>query len=45
MVVLEERCRKAIEEIIAISEPEQWIDELDDADIDGIIRDIDILPA
>lgn len=42
MKVLEERYKKAIEEIITINELRQWIIELDDADIDGIIRDIDI---
>ncbi len=42
MTVLEERYRKAIEEIITINELQRWTDELDDEDIDGIIRDIDI---
>ncbi len=39
---LEERYRKAIEEIITINELQMWTEELDDEDIDGIIRDIDI---
>ncbi|MCH5273818.1 MAG: hypothetical protein J1E35_09105 [Lachnospiraceae bacterium] len=42
MTVLEERYRKAIEEIITINELQEWMQELDNADIDGIIRDIDI---
>lgn len=42
MTVLEERYRKAIEEIITINELRAWTDELGDNDIDGIIRDIDI---
>ena len=42
MSVLVERYRKAIEEIITINELYAWIDELEDSDIDGIIRDIDI---
>lgn len=42
MAVLEERYRKAIEEIITINELQMWTEELDDEDIDGIIRDIDI---
>lgn len=42
MTVLEERYRKAIEEIITINELQTWTQELDDCDIDGIIRDIDI---
>lgn len=42
MVVIEERYHKAIEEIITIQELQQWTDELDDGDIDDIIRDIDI---
>lgn len=42
MAVLEERYRKAIEEIITINELQIWTDELRDTDIDGIIRDIDI---
>ena len=42
MTVLENRYRKAIEEIITINELQIWIQELDDSDIDRIIRDIDI---
>lgn len=42
MRVIEERYRKAIEEIITINELQQWMSELDNADIDNIIRDIDI---
>lgn len=42
MAVLEERYKKAIEEIITINELQEWTQELDDIDIDGIIRDIDI---
>lgn len=42
MTVLENRYREAIEEIITINELQIWIQELDDSDIDRIIRDIDI---
>ena len=42
MTVLEERYRKAIEEIITINELQMWTSELKNYDIDGIIRDIDI---
>ena len=42
MTVLEERYRKAIEEIITINELQMWTLELNDNDIDSIIRDIDI---
>ena len=42
MTVLEERYRKAIEEIITINELQMWTSELNNYDIDGIIRDIDI---
>lgn len=42
MAVLEERYHKAIEEIITINELQIWTDELNNEDIDGIIRDIDI---
>lgn len=42
MLVIEQRYRNAIEEIITINELHQWIEELDNPDIDGIIRDIDI---
>ena len=42
MTILEERYRKAIEEIITINELQAWTEELKNDDIDGIIRDIDI---
>jgi len=42
MFVIEQRYRRAIEEIITINELHQWIDELNSSDLDGIIRDIDI---
>lgn len=42
MRVIEERYRKAIEEIITINELQGWTYDLDDDDIDGILRDIDI---
>ena len=42
MVVIEESYNKAIEEIITINELQKWIAELNDSDIDQIIRDIDI---
>lgn len=42
MTVLEERYRKAVEEIITINELQVWMNELKNKDIDGIIRDIDI---
>lgn len=42
MRVIEERYRTAIEEIITINELQKWTFDLDDKDIDGIIRDIDI---
>lgn len=42
MMVLEERYKKAIEEIITINELQAWTTELNNNDIDGIIRDIDI---
>lgn len=42
MTVLEERYRKAIEEIITINELQVWTADLNNGDIDGIIRDIDI---
>lgn len=42
MVVIEKRYHKAIEEIITINELELWTSELDNADIDRILRDIDI---
>lgn len=42
MAVLEDRYRRAIEEIITINELQMWTEDLCDEDIDGIIRDIDI---
>lgn len=42
MQIIEKRYRNAIEEIITINELKNWIYELDDKDIDSIIRDIDI---
>lgn len=42
MIVLEERYRKAIEDIITINELQTWTQELDGSDIDDIIRDIDV---
>lgn len=42
MKVIEDRYKKAIEEIITINELLDWIYGLDDKDVDGIIRDIDI---
>lgn len=42
MTVLEERYKKAVEEIITINELQAWTAELNNDDIDGIIRDIDI---
>ena len=42
MRVIEERYRKAIEEIITINELRDWTNELSNPDIDNIIRDIDI---
>lgn len=42
MKVLEERYKKAIEEIITINELQEWTEELENVDIDNIIRDIDI---
>lgn len=40
MAVLEARYRKAIEEIITINELSAWIWELENEDIDRMIRDI-----
>ena len=37
-----EKILKAIEEIITINELQAWTEELNDSDVDGIIRDIDI---
>ncbi len=42
MLVLEERYRNAIEEIITINELHQWINELSNLDIDNIVQDIEI---
>ncbi len=42
MRIIQERYHKAIEEIITINELQQWIVELNDNDIDNIIRDINI---
>lgn len=42
MQVLEKRYRSAIEEVITINELKLWINDLNDIDIDKIIRDIDI---
>ena len=42
MRVIRERYEKAIEEIITINELQEWTFELDDSDIDDLIRDIDI---
>lgn len=42
MRIIKERYKKAIEEIITINELKNWINELNNNDIDNIIRDIDI---
>ena len=42
MIVIEERYHKAIEEIITINELQLWTLKLDNIDVDGILRDIDI---
>lgn len=42
MVIVEQRYRKAIEEVITINELYQWTFDLGNEDIDEIIRDIDI---
>lgn len=42
MRVIENRYKTAIEEIITINELQQWTYDLENKDIDGIIRDIDI---
>ena len=42
MLVIEQRYRKAIEEIITINELQKWICDLSNVDIDELIRDIDI---
>ena len=41
MRIIEQSYRKAIEEIITINELREWMNELDDSDLDTIIRDID----
>lgn len=40
--IIQKRYRNAIEEIITINELHEWMDDLGNEDIDGIIRDIDI---
>ena len=42
MRVIKERYKKAIEEIITINELQKWTFDLNNNDIDNIIRDIDI---
>lgn len=42
MRVIEERYQKAIEAIITINELQKWTTELNNDDVDNIIRDIDI---
>lgn len=42
MRIIEERYNKAIEEVITINELLQWTIELNDSDIDNIIKDIDL---
>lgn len=42
MRVIEDRYKAAIEEIITINELRQWVYDLEEQDIDEIIRDIDI---
>ena len=42
MVIVEQRYRRAIEEIITINELHRWLNELSNEAIDGIIRDIDV---
>lgn len=42
MRVIRERYEKAIEEVITINELQEWTSELDNSNIDDIIRDIDI---
>ena len=42
MQILKERYQKAIEEVITINELRTWINDLNNSDVDGIIRDIDI---
>jgi len=42
MAFLEERYKKAVEEIITINELKNWLEELNDSGIDEIIRNIDV---
>lgn len=42
MRIIRERYKKAIEEVITINELREWISDLNEYDIDNIIRDIDI---
>ena len=42
MKIIENRYKKAIEEIITINELQKWTHDLADKDVDSIIRDIDI---
>ena len=42
MRVVERRYKNAIEEIITIHELRTWLDGLDDVEIDGILRDMDV---
>ena len=42
MLVIEERYRQAIEEVITLNELSVWINELNDTDILDLIRDIDL---
>ncbi len=42
MEVLEKRYKKSIEEIITINELQEWLEELNNDDIDEMIRDIDV---
>ncbi len=42
MRIIRERYKKSIEEIITINELKKWISDLNNSDIDAIIRDIDI---
>ena len=42
MRVMERRYRSAVEEIITINELRAWTDALESAEIDALLRDIDI---
>lgn len=42
MIVIEQRYRESIEEVITINELCQWIENLSENNIDDIVRDIDI---